>query len=98
VPVIRRLSIDIDIPSSAPAETLEQSVASVASLPPFTSYKEEDSGGVRGLPNRRHFRFFYTPILPGNPAPFVLLDVVEESEVPHEVIKRPITPAILVKE
>lgn len=70
VPVIRRLSIDIDILCSAPAETLDQSVAYVASLPPFTSYKEEDRG-VRGLPNRRHFRFFYTPVLTGNPAPFV---------------------------
>jgi hypothetical protein len=57
VPVIRRLSIDIDILCSAPAEILEQSVANVASLSPFISYKEEDRG-VRGLPNRRHFRFF----------------------------------------
>ena len=94
VPVIRRLSIDIDILCSAPAETLEQGIVSIASLPPFNSYKEEERG-VRGLPNRRHFRFFYTPILPGNPAPFVLLDVVEEFEGPHEVIKKPITPAIL---
>lgn len=50
---------------------------------------------MRGLPNRRHFKFFYNPILPDNPTPFVLLDVVEEQEVPHEVIKKLITPAIL---
>lgn len=94
VPVIRRLSIDIDILCSAPAEILEESVAKVATVAPFVHF-EEDDRGTRGLPLRRHFKFYYTPVLEGNPAPFVILDVVEESDIPHDVITKPITPDIL---
>lgn len=94
VPVIRRLSIDIDILCAAPAAELEQVLAEVATMRPFTSYKEDERGS-RGLPLRRHFKFFYSPILEGNPAPFVLLDVVEEADVPHEVISKPIVPGLL---
>ena len=97
VPVIRRLSIDIDILCSEPADTLERVVAQVAALEPFLSY-EEDDRGARGLPSRRHFKFFYAPVLPGNPAPFVILDVVEEAEVPHVVVSRPITSALILIE
>src|SRR6266516_4700519 len=91
VPVIRRLSIDIDILCSAPAAELDQILKEVASVPPFIRY-EEDERGSRGLPERRHFKFFYTPLVAGNPAPYVFLDVVEEPHVPHDVIVKPITP------
>ncbi|MFA7059699.1 MAG: nucleotidyl transferase AbiEii/AbiGii toxin family protein [Pedobacter sp.] len=74
VPVIKRLSIDIDILCSAPAAELDRIVAEVAKVPPFARY-EENVRGFRGLPVRRHFKFFYTPIDSRNPAPFVLLDV-----------------------
>lgn len=95
VPVIRRLSIDIDILCSAPAADLDRVVAEVAQVPPFIGY-EEDERGVRGLPERRHFKFFYTPLVRGgNPSPFVILDVVEESHIPHEVVVKSITPNIL---
>ena len=94
VPVIRRLSIDIDILCSAPTAELDQVLAEVSKIPPFIRY-EEDERGSRGLPERRHFKFFYTPIVAGNPAPYVFLDVVEEPHVPHEVIDKPITPEIL---
>lgn len=94
VPVIRRLSIDIDILCSAPAAELDRILKEVAKVPPFIRY-EEDERGSRGLPHRRHFKFFYTPLVPGNPAPYVFLDVVEESHVPHDVVSRPITPEIL---
>lgn len=94
VPVIRRLSIDIDILCSAPAAELDQVLTEVAKVPPFIRY-EEDERGSRGLPERRHFKFFYTPLVAGNPAPYVFLDVVEEPHVPHEVIIKPITPEIL---
>lgn len=94
VPVIRRLSIDIDILCSAPAAELDQVLAEVAKVPPFIRY-EEDERGSRGLPERRHFKFFYTPLVAGNPAPYVFLDVVEEPHIPHEVIIKPITPGIL---
>lgn len=94
VPVIRRLSIDIDILCAAPAAELEKVLAEVAVVPPFVRY-EEDERGVRGLPARRHFKFFYTPLVVGNPNPFVFLDVVEESHIPHQVVTKPITPEIL---
>jgi hypothetical protein len=94
VPVIRRLSIDIDILCSAPTAELDRVLAEVANVPPFIRY-EEDERGSRGLPERRHFKFFYTPLVAGNPAPYVFLDVVEEPYVPHEVIDKPITPEIL---
>lgn len=94
VPVIRRLSIDIDILCSAPAAELDRILAEVAKVPPFVRYEEDDRGS-RGLPERRHFKFFYAPLVAGNPAPYVFLDVVEEPHVPHEVIVKPITPEIL---
>lgn len=94
VPKIRRLSIGIDILCSAPAAELDRILTEVASVPPFIRY-EEDERGARGLPERRHFKFFYTPLVPGNPAPYVLLDVVEESDIPHEVVIKPIAPQLL---
>jgi hypothetical protein len=94
VPVIRRLSIDIDILCSAPEKELDLILRAVTKVPPFIRY-EEDERGSRGLPERRHFKFFYTPLVAGNPAPYVFLDVVEEPHIPHEVIVRPITPNIL---
>lgn len=94
VPVIRRLSIDIDILCSAPPEELDRILSEVATIAPFVRY-EEDERGARGLPQRRHFKFYYTPLVLGNPAPYVLLDVVEEADIPHETIVKPITPAIL---
>lgn len=94
VPVIRRLSIDIDILCSTPAAELDRILEEVAKIPPFIRY-EEDERGSSGLPERRHFKFFYTPLVAGNPAPYVFLDVVEESHVPHDVIIKPITPEIL---
>ncbi|MBW6504841.1 nucleotidyl transferase AbiEii/AbiGii toxin family protein [bacterium] len=94
VPVIRRLSIDIDILCGAPPEELIRALDEVSKISPFIRY-QEDSRGARGLPNRRHFRFFYNPLLPGNPSPYVFLDVVEEHDVPHDVIEKSIAPRIL---
>lgn len=94
VPVVRRLSIDIDILCSEPAAELDRILAQVSQVPPFVRYEEHERG-FRGLPARRHFKFFYTSLDGNNDAPFVLLDVVEEPEVPHDVVVKPITPSIL---
>lgn len=94
VPVIRRLSIDIDILCSAPPEDLDRVLEEVAKIKPFTGM-EPDKRKSLDLPKRRHFKFFYTPLVKGNPAPYVFLDVVEEPHVPHEVVVKPITPKIL---
>ena len=89
VPVIRRLSIDIDILCSAPASDFNRVLTEIAAKPPFLRY-EEDERGSRGLPHRRHFKFFYTPLIAGNPAPYIFLDVVEEARIPHDVVIKPI--------
>lgn len=94
LPVIRRLSIDIDILCSAPTAELDRILGEVAKAAPFIRY-EEDERGSRGLPRRRHFKFFYTPLVAGNPAPYVFLDVVEETHIPHELVVKPIAPEIL---
>jgi hypothetical protein len=91
---MRRLSIDIDILCAAPATVIDPILAEIARVPPFIRY-DEDERGSRGLPQRRHFKFFYTPIVAGNPAPYVLLDVVEEADTPHEVVRRAISPQLL---
>lgn len=88
-PVIRRLSIDIDILCSTPAADFDRVLSEVASKAPFLRY-EEDERGSRGLPKRRHFKFFYTPLIAGNPAPYVFLDVVEETSIPHDTVFKPI--------
>lgn len=89
VPVIRRLSIDIDILCLVTDAELHDILGEVAAMPPFLRY-EKDERGERGLPRRSHFRFFYKPLVTGNPAPYVFLDIVEESHIPHEVIYKPI--------
>jgi hypothetical protein len=94
IQAIRRLSIDIDILCSAPAAELDRILEDVAKVPPFVGYKEQERG-FRGFPERRHFKFFYTSLDAKSAAPYVLLDVVEEKEVPHDLIVKPITPSIL---
>lgn len=94
LPIIRRLSIDIDILCSTPDTELERILDEVAKVPPFIGY-EKQTRGFRGMPERSHFKFFYTPLDTRNPAPYVFLDVVVEPEIPHDVIVKPITPSIL---
>lgn len=93
---IRRLSIDIDIVCAASAATLDATLAHIASLPPFKRF-EESQRGERGLPRRRHFKFFYDSPISGGRELFILLDVVEEANCVVEVIEKSIiTPFIEV--
>jgi predicted nucleotidyltransferase component of viral defense system len=94
---IRRLSIDIDIICTAPAATLDATVASIAGLPPFKRF-EESQRGERGLPRRRHFKFFYNSSVNGGRELPILLDVVEEENCVVEVVEKSIiTPFIEVE-
>ena len=87
---IRRLSIDIDIISAAPRRELEGVLESIKAKAPLLRY-EEDHRGDRGLPNRRHFKFFYQSMDPNfTNGAFVLLDVVEETRCPHQRLRLPI--------
>jgi len=89
--VMRRLSIDIDILCSAPTGELDRVLSVVSGKPPFLGY-DEDKRGMRGLPHRRHFKFFFHPVIS---ADYVLLDVVEEKNVPHDLVSKMIAPPFL---
>jgi len=73
----RRISTDIDIMTPVGGENLLKILRSVAEGDPFLSFDEQDRG-FRGLPNRRHFRYFYQPVTGGTVPVPLLLDVVED--------------------
>ncbi len=77
VPEIKRLSIDIDIILGADINKFITKIATIPGNRPFLRY-EENERGARGLPNRRHFKFFYSSSL-SNKEESILLDVVLES-------------------
>lgn len=94
---IRRLSIDIDIVCAASAEQLDATLEHIGALPPFKRF-EESQRGERGLPRRRHFKFFYDSPINGGRELFILLDVVEEANCVVEVVEKSIiTPFIEVE-
>lgn len=59
---------------------------------------QEDDRGARGLPQRRHFKFFYRSALPGNVEQELLLDVVVEAREVHTIVMRPIRTSFLEPE
>jgi len=74
VPQIKRLSIDIDIILGENIETFINKISNIPGNTPFTRF-EENERGLRGLPNRRHFKFFYNSSLSGKEES-ILLDTV----------------------
>ena len=71
---IKRLSIDIDIIFGGDIEEFAGKLSQIPNNFPFVRM-EENERGERGLPNRRHFKFFYLSKRSGNEES-VLLDVV----------------------
>jgi len=96
LPRIRRLSIDIDIMCSATDGELDSVVDSISSLSPFV-WAEENDRGERGLPARRHFKFFYPSAVTGSEE-YVLLDVVQEDECGLECVEKPINTGFILVE
>jgi hypothetical protein len=86
---IRRLSIDIDIVCGVSRRELAAVLESIKNKPPFLRYGENDRG-ERGLPHRRHFKFYYQSMDSNFLGAYVLLDVVEEARCPHLTQKIPI--------
>ncbi|MGD9157996.1 MAG: nucleotidyl transferase AbiEii/AbiGii toxin family protein [Desulfobacteraceae bacterium] len=74
VPKINRLSIDIDIIYGGKETELKDKLKTIPGNTPFIRI-EENERGYRGLPNRRHYKFFYNSSLSGKEE-YVLLDVV----------------------
>ncbi len=76
MPTPRRLSIDIDIASTASAAEYEPVLEDIGSRQPFLRQEEDERGNDR-LPKRRHFKFFYNSIF-SRREDYVLLDILEE--------------------
>jgi hypothetical protein len=97
IPQVRRLSRDIDIVCGRPTDEVNAVVRGVGVRAPFLRW-EQDERGARGLPQRRHFKFFYRSALAGNLEQELLLDVVEEAREVHTIVTRPIRTSFLVPE
>ena len=74
IPKIKRLSIDIDIIFGGDIEKFVEKLSQIPDDFPFIRFEENERGN-RGLPNRRHFKFFYLSKI-SNREESVLLDVV----------------------
>lgn len=72
----RRLSIDIDIVSTAALSQYLPVLESIGQTSPFVRFEEDDRGNDR-LPKRRHFKFFFSSIY-SRREDYVLLDILEE--------------------
>jgi hypothetical protein len=97
LPDIRRLSIDIDIVSPSDDAELDRVVAEIGQTKPFYRQSEDDRG-VRNLPQRRHFKFFFPSSLNQRHESYVLLDVVREEKIVHACTRRPIQTSFLTPE
>jgi len=97
MPQVRRLSRDIDIVCGRPAAEVAAVVGAIGERAPFLRWQEDDRGS-RGLPHRRHFKFFYRSALPGFVEQELLLDVVEEAREVHTLVTRPIRTSFLAPE
>jgi len=93
---VRRLSRDVDIVCGRPAEEVNPVIQAIGARAPFLRW-EEDERGARGLPQRRHFKFFYRSALTGIEQD-LLLDVVEEAREVHTIVTRPIRISFLEPE
>jgi len=97
LPDIRRLSIDIDIVSPADDAELDRVVSEIGQTQPFQRHSEDDRG-VRDLPQRRHFKFFFPSTLNQRRESYVLLDVVREEKIVHACTRKPIQTSFLKPE
>ena len=76
-PGIKRLSIDIDIVLGKDFNDFYKNISIIPETGHFKRV-EEDNRGERGLPNRRHIKFFYVSAMSGNEE-CVILDVLLEN-------------------
>ena len=93
LPQPKRLSIDIDIVSPEPQESLEATLTKLIEETPFTRW-DESVRAHQGLPSRRHYRFHYDSPTQ-NRALHILLDVVTEPNVLQHLESKPILTPFL---
>ncbi len=94
LPKIRRLSIDIDIVTGAGADEITAAVNKIGNEEPFSKVVEDDRG-ERDLPNRRHFKFYFKTASVKEGQTHVLLDVVMEGDIAHDLVRKPIATSFL---
>jgi len=99
LPEVRRLSIDIDIVCGEKRAVVNEVVARIGKMPPFLRSEESIREHLFApLPKRRHFKFYYRSALGSRPELPILLDVVEETRVPHIITELPIRTSFLTPE
>lgn len=74
---IKRLSIDIDIIYGGDKDELKEKLIRISQQYPFVKIAEDDRGD-RGLPKRKHFKFFYSSTRSKGES-YILLDIVLDS-------------------
>jgi hypothetical protein len=76
LPKIKRLSIDIDI---IYGDNIEIFISKLSNIPKSSNFIrfDENVRGHRGLPNRKHFKFYYNSVISGKEES-ILLDIVLE--------------------
>jgi len=79
LPVLRRLSIDVDIVCLASQAQLEEILKTAAARAPFTGY-EHSAKRDREMPPKRHYRLFFKSTVT-NRDDLILLDVLLEPEL-----------------
>ncbi|HSY20247.1 MAG TPA: nucleotidyl transferase AbiEii/AbiGii toxin family protein [Candidatus Acidoferrales bacterium] len=94
LPEVRRLSIDIDIVCGEKPAVIDAAVAQIGKKTPFIRSEEHVRDHFIKLPQRRHFKFFYRSAIGGQEVP-ILLDVVEESRIHHQLTTRPIQTSFI---
>ncbi len=99
LPVLHRLSIDIDILCSLQGEELPQALAPIGTSEPFHQWEEHERDPAR-MPKRRHFKFYFHSALgvQTQSANCILLDVVDEPERVHTTERKPIATSFLQPE
>jgi hypothetical protein len=90
---LQRLSIDIDIVSESPDAIDLNALQRIAQGSPFMRVEEDKRGGHR-LPRRRHFKFFYKSLF-SNISQYVMLDVLQESNLYPATQRGPIRASFI---
>ncbi len=93
ISTIKRLSIDIDIIFGGNIDKFISKIAAIKVNTPFIEF-EENKRENRGLPKRRHFKFYYDSSI-SNKKEYVLLDIVLDnidylSFTENKLIKNPL--------
>ncbi len=93
LPQPNRLSIDIDIVCNEPKSDFESALDALLGKSPFLRW-DEQIRGERGLPGRRHYRFYFQSPTQEQEM-HILLDVVTEPNVLTHLIELQINTAFL---